>query len=81
MARAILLLMVASATLGACATMDRTVLRAAAASECSRAGGYQFALSKAAYSGGCTAEAEPAFLEGYVLGRRVRGLEEDRRVA
>lgn len=81
MAREIILLIAATGALGACATMDRDAVRQAAASECNRQGGYEFALSKAAYSGGCTTQSEAAFLEGYVMGRQIRRLEDDRRVA
>ncbi len=56
-------------------------MRAATASECTAEGGYDFALSNAQYLGGCPPHLEAGFLEGYVLGRRVRRLEEDRHIA
>ena len=81
MARGIFLLIAASGALGACATMDRNIVREASMSECNRQGGYEFALSRATYSGGCDTQSEAVFLEGYVMGRHVSRLEEDRRVA
>lgn len=69
------------AALGGCATTDRIEMREASASECTAEGGYDFALSNAQYLGGCPPHLEAGFLEGYVLGRRVRRLEEDRHIA
>lgn len=69
------------AALAGCVSTDRFEMREAVASECTAKGGYDFALSNAQYLGGCPPHLEAGFLEGYVLGRRVSGLEEDRRIA
>lgn len=69
------------AVLGGCASTDRIEMREALASECTAEGGYDFALSNAQYLGGCPPHLEAGFLEGYVLGRRVCRLEEDRHIA